>query len=44
MRILPTTKAELISRLNVGESFDFFYFWGHTPPKDGSVNKSCLSQ
>ena len=27
-----------------GESFEYFYFWGHTAPTDGSINKSCLSQ
>ena len=27
-----------------GEAFEYFYFWGHTPPTDGSINKACLSQ
>ncbi|MGD8191080.1 NADAR family protein [Brevibacillus ginsengisoli] len=27
-----------------GKSFKFLFFWGHTPPSDGSVDKSCLSQ
>lgn len=22
----------------------YLFFWGHTPPKDGSVNQSCFSQ
>ena len=41
---LPTNKANLIARINAGESFEYFFFWGHTPPKDGGTNKSCLSQ
>lgn len=27
-----------------GESCRFLFFWGHTPPADGHVNESCLSQ
>ena len=27
-----------------GEKFKFVFFGGHTPPKDGSVDKSCFSQ
>ncbi|WP_018754291.1 NADAR family protein [Paenibacillus terrigena] len=27
-----------------GKSFKFLFFWGHTPPRDGSVDKSCFSQ
>lgn len=27
-----------------GKTFKFLFFWGHTPPSDGSVDKSCLSQ
>ena len=41
---LPTTKSDLITRFNTGETFECFYFWGHTPPKYGSTSKSCLSQ
>jgi ribA/ribD-fused uncharacterized protein len=26
------------------ERIKFLLFWGHTPPKDGSVTKSCFSQ
>lgn len=22
----------------------YLFFWGHTPPKDGSINQSCFSQ
>ena len=41
---LPLDRQELIDRIATGEQFEFYFFWGHTPPKDGSVNKSCLSQ
>jgi len=27
-----------------GKSYQFLFFWGHTPPRDGSLNQSCLSQ
>ena len=27
-----------------GKTYKFLFFWGHTPPPDGSINKSCLSQ
>ena len=27
-----------------GKSYEFLFFWGHTPPADGSINQSCLSQ
>ncbi len=27
-----------------GERFKYLFFWGHTPPADGIVNQSCLSQ
>jgi ribA/ribD-fused uncharacterized protein len=27
-----------------GERFKYLFFWGHTPPADGVVNQSCLSQ
>ncbi|HEX8614978.1 MAG TPA: NADAR family protein [Telluria sp.] len=41
---LPTTLDELRSRFNAGESFSFLQFWGHTPPKDGAITRSCFSQ
>ncbi|MEL6846399.1 MAG: NADAR family protein [Bacteroidota bacterium] len=31
-------------KYNKGEDIAYLFFWGHTPPKDGSTNKSCLSQ
>ena len=44
MKRFPISREELIARMAEGESFEFFFFWGHTPPNDGSVNRSCLSQ
>lgn len=44
MTDLPLDIATLRQRVEKGESFDYFFFWGHTPPDDGSVNKSCFSQ
>lgn len=41
---LPTTLDELRTRFNAGESFSFLQFWGHTPPKDGMITRSCFSQ
>jgi ribA/ribD-fused uncharacterized protein len=43
MTQLPLNREELVARM-AGETFEFFFFWGHTPPKDGGVNRSCLSQ
>ena len=37
---LPTLRAAWAA----GARPDFVFFWGHTPPKDGSVNGTCLSQ
>ena len=41
---LPLHRQDLVERIAAGEQFEYFFFWGHTPPKDGSINKSCLSQ
>jgi hypothetical protein len=41
---LPTTLDELRTRFNAGESFSFLQFWGHTPPKDGVITRTCFSQ
>ncbi len=41
---LPLDRQETIDQITAGEQFEFYFFWGHTPPKDGTVNKSCLSQ
>lgn len=27
-----------------GQTYKFLFFWGHTPPADGIINQSCLSQ
>ena len=35
---------DLIISLNFGSRPKYVFFWGHTSLKDGSVNKSCLSQ
>ena len=42
--IMILSRAALIARMNEGESFDFFFFWGHTPKVAGAVDASCLSQ
>jgi ribA/ribD-fused uncharacterized protein len=41
---LPTDLREIQSRAQQGELFEFLFFWGHQPPKDGTVGTSCLSQ
>lgn len=38
------TIEELRKAHLAGKSFNYLFFWGHTPPKDGSVDKSCFSQ
>jgi len=35
---------QLRSACGAGRKFKYLFFWGHTPPADGSVNQSCLSQ
>ncbi len=34
----------LRQRCAAGETFQYLYFWGHRPAKDGKITKSCLSQ
>jgi len=34
----------LRERCSAGESFEYLFFWGHQPAKDGTITKSCLSQ
>ena len=41
---LPLSRDELIRRVKAGEAFEYFLFYGHKPPQDGSVDSSCLSQ
>jgi ribA/ribD-fused uncharacterized protein len=36
--------TQLRQRVSSGEAFEFLFFWGHQPNKDGSVGKSCFSQ
>jgi ribA/ribD-fused uncharacterized protein len=38
------TKEDLIAYLAEGGTAKYLFFWGHTPPKDGSIDKSCFSQ
>lgn len=38
------SKEGLITFLAQGGSVKYIFFWGHTPPKDGSIDKSCFSQ
>ncbi len=35
---------QLRSACRAGRKFKYLFFWGHTPPADGSVNQGCLSQ
>ena len=35
---------ELQSEYQKGKTYKLLFFWGHTPPDDGSINQSCLSQ
>jgi hypothetical protein len=30
-------------RCSKGDTFEYLFFWGHRPPKDGSIGKSCFS-
>ncbi|MFC5468975.1 NADAR family protein [Cohnella suwonensis] len=38
------TLANLRKSCGEGRAFRYLLFWGHTLPKDGSINESCLSQ
>lgn len=33
---------ELRKAYNAGKTFKYVFFWGHTPPKDGGVDKRLL--
>jgi len=35
---------DLIQASSRKERFKYVFFWGHTPPADGSVGKACFSQ
>lgn len=41
---LPIDIEAIQNRARTGERFEFLFFWGHRPSKDGSIAKSCLSQ
>ncbi|XP_072160562.1 N-glycosidase Npun_R5314-like [Bemisia tabaci] len=44
MSKLPTSREELRAAVTAGQSFEYFFFWGHRKPEDGRTGKSCLSQ
>ncbi len=35
---------QLRTRVSNGERFEYLFFWGHQPSKDGKTTKSCFSQ
>lgn len=35
---------ELRKAHNAGQKLKYVFFWGHTPPSDSSINRSCFSQ
>lgn len=42
---LPKYNREwLLREIALGKEYDFCFFWGHHPSKDGSITKSCFSQ
>lgn len=34
----------LQSEIEKGKHFDYLFFWGHTPKREGVIDKSCFSQ
>jgi len=36
--------ASLIQSIKAGDKIKYIFFWGHTQPKDGSIDKGCFSQ
>jgi ribA/ribD-fused uncharacterized protein len=38
------TRQELLNAIAAGAKPTYCCFWGHTPPKNGGVSNSCLSQ
>ncbi len=36
--------ADLKQAYQEGKPMKFLFFWGHTPPADGSITETCLSQ
>lgn len=41
---VPSSTIDLLVLLDDGAAYPYLYFWGHTPKKQGVVDKSCLSQ
>ena len=37
-------KIILLDEINKGKRFEYLFFWGHQPQKDGSMGLSCFSQ
>jgi ribA/ribD-fused uncharacterized protein len=40
----PRSADEVASLVASGANPKFLFFWGHTPPPDGSISKACFSQ
>jgi ribA/ribD-fused uncharacterized protein len=37
-------RQKLIARVETGETFEYFFFWGHTQKSPGQIDASCFSQ
>jgi len=44
MKYNTYTLQWLLNKVEKKERVKYLFFWGHTPSKDGTVTKSCLSQ
>lgn len=33
-----------MEKIQTDKTFDYLFFWGHTPSKDGTITKACFSQ
>jgi ribA/ribD-fused uncharacterized protein len=42
--IMTYNIQNLIKSIEAGEKQKYLFFWGHQPPKDGSITKTCFSQ
>jgi ribA/ribD-fused uncharacterized protein len=40
----PQSTADLLEGLAAGRRYEYVFFWGDTPGRDGTVDASCLSQ
>src|SRR5262249_57786248 len=38
------TRERLVQNLENGGSADYVFFWGHTPKREGFVDRACFSQ